>query len=171
MQKIRFDEAVSRIRKSDQRYDADAYAFLRDALDFTAKGLRFDEMEEHQHVSGPELLLGFRDFALQEFGPMALTVLTRWGVRTGEDVGAMVFQLIDVGAFGQSKEDSPEDFHDVIDLEEELRAPFRPAKAPRVVPIQRDRSEERETEATGDGERETEEPRFKAAENTGEPIL
>ena len=170
MQKIRFDEAVKKIRSSDQRYEADAYKFLRDALDFTVKRLRFDEAEEHRHVSGPELLLGFRDYSLQEFGPMAMMVLTRWGIRTGEDIGGMVFQLIDVGAFGRSEEDSPEDFSDVLDLEEELRAPFRPVKAPRLIPMLRDRSEQ-ELEGTADTRLETENPRFKAAENTGEALL
>ena len=120
---------------------------------------------------GPELLIGFRDFALREFGSMAMTVLARWGIRTGEDIGAMVFQLIDAGAFGKSDEDSPEDFRDVIDLEEELLAPFRPSKKPRLIPLLRDRSS-LETETVGDGLLDAgeplETPRFKAAENTDE---
>ncbi len=128
MQKIRFEEAIKIIRERDKRFDMDAYLFLRDALDFTVKELRSDEIEEHRHVSGPELLAGAKDYALKEYGPMALTVLESWGVHTGNDIGAMVFQLIDVGAFGKSPDDSPEDFMDVIDLEKDLTEPFRPKK-------------------------------------------
>lgn len=167
MQKIRFDEAVNRIRRSDQRFEPDGYAFLRDALDYTVKSLQIDEMEEHRHVSGPELLFGLRDFALRDFGPMAMTVLAHWGIRTGEDIGAMVFQLIEVGAFGKSAEDTLEDFHDVFDLEEELRAPFRPTRKPRLIPMLGDLAG-KEVETTGEEALKTEGSRFEAAENTGE---
>ncbi|NNE93147.1 MAG: hypothetical protein HKN23_16005 [Verrucomicrobiales bacterium] len=126
MQKIRFEEAVKLIRARDQRFDQDAYLFLRDALDFTVQRIKSDEAEELRHVTGPQLLEGVRDHATKEFGPMAFTVLESWGVSCGEDIGSMVFQLIEVGAFGKSAEDSPEDFAGVLDLEEELTAPFRP---------------------------------------------
>jgi len=41
-----------------------------------------------------------------------------------------VFLLIEAGAFGRSEEDSPADFKDVLDLREELLAPFRPKRYP-----------------------------------------
>ena len=128
MQKIRFEEAVNLIRKRDQRFDKDAYFFLRDCLDFTVKRQQSDDDldDEMQHVDGTELLQGVRDYALKEYGPMAYTVLESWGVKKGDDIGSMVFHLIDVGAFGKSADDSPEDFVGILDLEEELSAPFRP---------------------------------------------
>ncbi len=126
MQKVPFPEAVRAIRKNDSRFDPDAYVFLRDALDFTVKKLRGEESEEHRHVCGPELLHGLREFALQEFGPLAATVLENWGVTRCEDVGDMVFQLIEVGAFGRSDEDDPADFAGVFDFDEAFREPFRP---------------------------------------------
>ena len=87
MQKVPFQEAVRAIRKNDPRFDSDAYAFLRDSLDFTVKKLRGEESEEHRHVCGPELLNGLREFALQEFGPLAATVLENWGITRCEDLG------------------------------------------------------------------------------------
>ncbi|MCB1237335.1 MAG: hypothetical protein KDM91_19885 [Verrucomicrobiae bacterium] len=126
MQKIRFDEAVKVIRRRDGRFDADAYAFLRDALDYTVRKLRSEEMEEHRHVNGGELLHGFRDYALREYGPMAATVLESWGLGRCEDVGDMVFQLIEAGVFGKSDEDCPADFAGVFDFDEAFRQPFRP---------------------------------------------
>lgn len=126
MQKVPFEEAVRAIRKKDGRFDADAYSFLRDALDYTVRKLRDDESEEHRHVSGPELLHGLREYTLKEFGPLSATVLENWGVSRCEDVGDMVFQLIEVGAFGKSDEDHPQDFSGVFDFDDAFREPFRP---------------------------------------------
>lgn len=128
MEKPNFDEAVKSIVSKDNRFEVDAYHFLREALDHTVIKLREDELEEHRHVSGPELLEGVVSHALREFGSMAVTVLEAWGVRTGEDIGTLVFQLIDAGAFGRSEEDSPADFVDVVNLREELISPFKPSR-------------------------------------------
>ncbi|MCB1232597.1 MAG: hypothetical protein KDN19_20280 [Verrucomicrobiae bacterium] len=140
MQKVPFQEAVRAIRKNDPRFDSDAYAFLRDSLDFTVKKLRGEESEEHRHVCGPELLNGLREFALQEFGPLAATVLENWGITRCEDLGDMVFQLIEVGAFGRSDEDDPADFAGVFDFDEAFREPFRPRQR-NLNPLGRDSDE------------------------------
>ncbi len=128
MERVHFDAAVKTVLQQDRRFSADGYQFLREALDHTVKSLRKDELVEHRHVSGPELLRGLVSCATEKFGSMAVAVLESWGVRTGEDVGAMVFNLIQVGAFGRSEEDSPEDFEGVIDLREALLAPFLPTR-------------------------------------------
>ena len=128
MQKVPFHEAIKAIRKKDDRFDADAYLFLRDSLDYTVKKLRGEESEEHRHVCGPELLEGLRDYALEEFGPLAATVLENWGITRCEDVGDMVFQLIEVGAFGKSDEDHPADFAGIFDFDDAFREPFRPKR-------------------------------------------
>jgi len=128
MQKIRFDEAVRLVRKKDDRYQIDAYRFLREVLDITVKKLRGDELIEHRHVSGPELLDGFIEHAHSEYGSMAVIVLDSWGIRDSEDVGNVVFQLIEVGAFGKSEEDSPADFSGKIDLQQALRGPYQPTR-------------------------------------------
>jgi uncharacterized repeat protein (TIGR04138 family) len=133
MQKPNFDESVKIVTGRDQAYKPDGYHFLRDALDHTVGTLRKDELVEHRHVSGPELLAGVVEYALKEYGSMAISVLDSWGIRSGEDIGAMVFQLIEAGAFGRSEEDSPADFTGVIDLREELLAPFRPAGKVKLV--------------------------------------
>ncbi len=128
MQKIRFDEAIELVRKKDERFQIDAYHFLREVLDHTVKSLREDELIEHRHVSGPELLHGLIEYAHSEYGSMASVVLDSWGIRESEDIGSMVFNLIEVGAFGKSDEDSPADFSGEIDLKKALRAPFCPTR-------------------------------------------
>ena len=81
-----------------------------------------------RHVSGPELLEGVRRYALKEFGPMVMTVFDSWGLRSCEDIGNIVFNLIGAGIFGKTEEDSIDDFKGVYDFEETFVRPFAPEK-------------------------------------------
>ena len=130
MQKIGFAEALDSIVASDPRYQRDAYVFLRDALDYTTKQQKKTKGASVRHVAGPELLEGVRQYALKEFGPMVVTVLSYWGVRSCEDVGNMVFNLIGAGIFGKTEEDSIDDFKNVFDFDEAFVKPFEPTKPP-----------------------------------------
>jgi uncharacterized repeat protein (TIGR04138 family) len=129
MQKIGFSEALDSIVASDPRYHRDAYVFLRDALDFTTKRQKKIKGTTVRHVAGPELLDGVRQYALKEFGPMVITVFDSWGIRSCEDIGHMVFNLIGAGIFGKTEEDSIEDFKNVYDFQEAFAKPFAPIKA------------------------------------------
>jgi uncharacterized repeat protein (TIGR04138 family) len=128
MQKIGFSEALDSIVASDPRYHRDAYVFLRDALDFTTKQQKKIKGTTVRHVAGPELLDGVRQYALKEFGPMVITVFDSWGIRSCEDIGHMVFNLIGAGIFGKTEEDSIEDFKNVYDFQEAFAKPFAPVK-------------------------------------------
>ncbi len=127
MQKIGFAEALDSIVASDPRYQRDAYAFLRDALDFTTKQQKKVKGVSVRHVTGPELLDGVRQYALKEFGPLVMTVFDNWGIHSCEDGGNMVFNLIGAGVFGKTEEDSIEDFKNVYDFGEAFIKPFAPA--------------------------------------------
>ena len=128
MQKIGFAEALESVVDNDPRYQRDGYIFLRDALDFTTKQHKKVKDGSVRHVTGPELLDGVRQYALKEFGPMVMTVFDSWGIRSCEDVGHMVFNLIGAGVFGKTEQDSIEDFKNVYDFEEAFVKPFAPAK-------------------------------------------
>jgi uncharacterized repeat protein (TIGR04138 family) len=132
MQKIGFAEALESIVASDSRYHRDAYVFLRDSLDFTTKQQKKIKGTTVRHVAGPELLEGVRQYALKEFGPMAVTVFSYWGIRSSEDIGHMVFNLIGAGIFGKTDEDSLEDFKNVYDFDDAFVKPFAPVKP--IVP-------------------------------------
>lgn len=126
--KIGFEDAVDQIVAADNRYAKAAYFFLREALDFTVKDLNRQRSERAgQHVSGPELLHGVRQFALDQFGPMVMTVFEEWGVRRCSDFGNMVFNLIELGVFGKSDTDKLEDFEDQFRFEDAFVKPFLPA--------------------------------------------
>ena len=139
MQPMQFEQSVVSILKRDRRFDAHAYFFLKDALDFTLKRIAESNNGQARHVSGPELLAGFRDCALEQFGPMASTLMNEWSVRKCQDVGDMVFHLIEEQVFGKQDSDKKEDFSEVFDFEESLIAPFLPKQklAARSQPFSR----------------------------------
>ena len=126
MQSIHFEESVFSILKREPRYDGQAYFFLKDALDFTLKRFAESNRGQSRHVSGKELLEGFRDCALGQFGPMGATLMDEWGINECQDVGNMVFQMIEEQVFGKQESDKPEDFHEVFDFRQSLREPFLP---------------------------------------------
>ncbi len=128
MPNIQFEDAVSAILAKDFRFKKDGYYFIKDSLDFTVKALHDDELIGQAHVSGAELLEGFKDFAMKEFGSMALPVLESWGIHSGKDVGAMVYNLINEKAFGRSEEDHPTDFENFQPFERVFRDPYSPSR-------------------------------------------
>ncbi len=139
MQKIGFNEALESIVASDARYQREAYIFLRDALDFTTKQQKKVQGAKVKHVAGPELLEGVRQYALKEFGPMALSVFSFWGVHRCEDIGQMVFNLIHAGIFGKTEEDTMDDFKEIYTFHDAFVQPFQPAaaaaKAENAIPL------------------------------------
>ena len=131
MQDLEFAEIVSLICKEDTRFEKKAYEFVRQGLDHTVKELRKREgakAERSRHVSGPELLAGMRDYALEQYGPLAKTVLNAWGVKRCRDFGDIVFNLIEYNVFSKTENDRPEDFADVYTFEEAFVKPFQPTK-------------------------------------------
>lgn len=123
---IPFPEAIAEIVRKDPRYEPDAYFFLREALDFTSKLLNKPHAGPGRHLSGAELLDGIRKFALQEYGPMALTLLKTWGITRTEDVGEIVFNLVESGKLGKTDNDKREDFANGYDFFETFARPFLP---------------------------------------------
>jgi uncharacterized repeat protein (TIGR04138 family) len=126
MTPISFGEAVRHSIQKDPRYHPAAYELVRDALHVAAKKFR-DENAEDQHVSGQELLAGFRDHVLAEYGPMSSIILDQWGLQRGEDVGNIVYNLIECGYFGKNDGDSIEDFGGGYDFATAFTTPFLPS--------------------------------------------
>jgi uncharacterized repeat protein (TIGR04138 family) len=128
MQAVQFEQSVASILKKDKRFDASAYFFLKDALDFTLKRSTDASGGLSRHVSGAELLIGFRDHALEQYGPMAATLMGEWGLYKCQDVGDMVFHLIEEQVFGKQDSDKKEDFSEIFNFDDALAAPFRPKR-------------------------------------------
>jgi uncharacterized repeat protein (TIGR04138 family) len=93
----------------------------------------FREGQEDQHITGQEVLEGVRLHALAEYGPMAFSLLTGWGLNRGEDIGNVVYNLIETGYFGRNDGDSLQDFSGGYAFEEAFTRPYEP-KTPLALP-------------------------------------
>lgn len=112
--------AVESLAERRGSYRAEAYFWVLRALEFTR--------QKHQrpgHVSGRELAEGARDYALHEFGPMAIEVLRHWGIHRTADFGRIVYDLIELEVLRRTDEDSLEDFDEVYDFQEAFVRDYR----------------------------------------------
>ena len=105
--------ALLTILDRDKRYDPEAYSFIMASLDYTMK-----KLGRKGHITGQELSDGVKDYCLEQFGPLARTVLEKWGIRSTNDFGEIVFNLINSGLLGKTEEDRKEDFHNRYDFKE-----------------------------------------------------
>lgn len=148
-----FAEVIELIRKEDPRYEGGAYFFVRQALDFTLRRLKSGKRQRtSSHVSGGELLDGIKDFAIEQYGPMAKTLFDTWNVRTCEDFGRIVFHLVDFGVLGKTENDSEEDFQACYTFEEAFEHPFLPPSKLKALGIEK--TEEDASDETADSESE-----------------
>lgn len=128
------DEVIRACVAKDPRYRPQAYHAVRLGLDHAQRAVHGEPKKgarapsRARHVSGPQMLEGFRQHCLEAYGPMAYPVLASWGVRRTADVGNIVFNLIEGGFFGKSEEDSPADFSNVYDFKEAFARPFQPGR-------------------------------------------
>jgi uncharacterized repeat protein (TIGR04138 family) len=111
------------------KYPIDAFLFVQRGLDFTVTRLHGKaeprkgekpkpENDESRHVSGQQLCLGLRDFAIDQYGLMAQAVLRRWRINSSEDFGQIVFAMVQAKLMRKTETDRIEDFTDVFDFTE-----------------------------------------------------
>jgi uncharacterized repeat protein (TIGR04138 family) len=125
MQEANFETKLEQIRAKDPRYERDAYAFVREALDYTQQSIK-KKRGRIRHITGQELLSGMREMALEKFGPMAFMMLEEWGVHSCRDFGAIVFNMVDVELLAKTDKDSRADFENGYDFYDAFRRPFLP---------------------------------------------
>lgn len=127
--------ATNESKLGELKFPIPAYQFLLAALRHTQEKLgRLRQVaeeegnplgEEQAHVSGQELCEGFREYATEQLGLMALTVLNSWGITATDDIGEMVFELIDRGEMRKTEQDQLSDFVDVFDFSEAFDRNYR----------------------------------------------
>lgn len=113
---VDFNSVVDEICLRDNRYKPDAYEFVLDALYFTQKDLK-----KAGHISGKELLEGIRAFALKQYGPMARTVFSHWGINKTDDFGDIVFNMIGKKLLSKTETDTIDDFKSVYEFDTALK--------------------------------------------------
>jgi len=111
------------------RFHSDAYRFVFEALHHTQQRLKRPTMQnvddELAHITGPELLQGIRELALERYGLLARNVFSHWGVKSTADFGRIVFELIERGEMRKTDRDQLTDFYDVYEFDEALDRDYR----------------------------------------------
>lgn len=112
-------QAAERIRAEilesgrDSRYRMGGYMFVLNGLEYYMV-----KIGEKRHVSGQELSRGLAEFALKQYGPFARTVLEHFGIRSTDDFGYIVYNLIDIELMSRTAGDELGDFFGVLDFKE-----------------------------------------------------
>ena len=129
------DESTSLMQlvRSDERYPIEAYLFVRESLAFAADSMELGSCSEasfaedletnlHQsrrerHLSGQELCEASREYAINQYGFMAKVVLNQWGIFSTQDIGEIVYRMINAGIMKKSSSDRKSHFDDVYDFD------------------------------------------------------
>lgn len=104
---------LARLREQESHYDEQAYLFVLEGIEYLQQHLT-----ARRHVTGVELARACRDHALEQFGLMSQPVLRHWGIRRTEDIGRIVFALVEVGLLVTQTTDREEDFRGVFDFDD-----------------------------------------------------
>ena len=102
------DEVMARIRARGGQYHERGYLFVLATIEFLQ-----NRLEVRRHVTGAELAWACRDFARQQFGLLAPGVLNHWGIHRTEDIGRIVFTLVEIGLLVTQPGDHESDFEGV----------------------------------------------------------
>jgi uncharacterized repeat protein (TIGR04138 family) len=107
--------------KSAGPYPVEAFSFVREGLSFTVQRVHREAAslpDGARHITGQQLCLGLRDFAIEQFGFLAPVVLMHWHILRTDDFGRIVYAMIDAGLMSRTQEDSLDDFRGVYDFSE-----------------------------------------------------
>ena len=104
-------EKIQKLIDSNPQYKFEAYSFILAALHFTMTAL-----PSPRHITGQEFCEGIRRYAIDQFGPLARTVLEYWGIQETLDFGKIVFALVDIGLMRKTEEDTLDNFKEVYDF-------------------------------------------------------
>jgi uncharacterized repeat protein (TIGR04138 family) len=111
---------IEELAESCGRFRTEGFLFVFRALEHCRNRLK-----RSGHVSGQELVESARQLAIEEYGPMAKSVLNHWGIERTEDFGEIVFLLVENDLLGKTDEDKIDDFRDGFDFETEFVRNYR----------------------------------------------
>ena len=125
---------IPQLLNEDPRYCLEAYQFVRDGLQYAQESLQMGDDQQpdeakgeelEKHLTGQQLCEAIRQYAIEQYGFMAQTVLKNWGINETGDFGNIVYNLIEVQLMKKSKHDRREDFNDVYSFDQAFREDFK----------------------------------------------
>jgi uncharacterized repeat protein (TIGR04138 family) len=124
--------AIIELLQKDQRYHLEAYQFVREGLGYAQKVMKMPATKEDvtdsgakdHHLTGQQLCVALKEYALDRYGYLAQTVLNSWGIHSTSDFGEIVYNLIRIKEMRKSKTDRREDFDDQFEFEDAFQPRF-----------------------------------------------
>lgn len=114
MTELRFAaDVLAQIRATESHYDERAYLFVLASIEFLQT-----KLPARRHVTAAEVSEACRDFALEQYGLMARSVLDHWGVHRTEDIGRIVYALVEIGLLVTQSTDREEEFAGVFSFDD-----------------------------------------------------
>ena len=99
---------------------ADATPYAPDAFRAISEVVAECRLEIPGQMDAAYLCGRIRDRAFAAFGKDAQSQLAEWGIRSTEDIGKVVYLMIETGLIEAIEEDSRAEFHEVFDFESEF---------------------------------------------------
>jgi uncharacterized repeat protein (TIGR04138 family) len=119
------------------RYPMEAFEFVRLGLNSTVMGIHGEmkarRADEACHVSGEQLCVGLKAYAIERYGVLAQAVLAHWGITRTLDFGRIVFAMVEGKLLQKTDEDDLRDFENVFDFDTAFAPPTRPGTESRAV--------------------------------------
>ena len=106
---------IAKISEKDGRYSKESFLFILASLEYI-----LSKLTKRRHLTGQELSKGIAEYAREQYGYLAKTVLNNWGLYTTLDYGEVVYLLINGGLMNKTEDDKKEDFADAYDFNEEF---------------------------------------------------
>ena len=122
-----FLDKIEKVMAQNGHYKFEAYSFVMAALHHTVTRL-----PKRRHITGQELLQGIREYSLEQFGALARTVLNYWGIKSTEDIGNIVFDLVENRILTKTDNDSLESFRNAYDFIEVFDQGYRQQLAKKI---------------------------------------
>ncbi len=112
-------DVLTRIRSRSDQFDERAYLFVLGAIEYVQ-----GRLPARRHLGGVEVAWACRDLAWEQFGLLAPSVLSHWGITSTNSVGRVVFTLVEAGLLVAQPGDSVDDFTDVYDFADAFRTGY-----------------------------------------------
>lgn len=126
-------DAIFELSKKHGKYSPGAYILVFEVLDFVSK----ETKEPKRHLTGRQLALAAFTYSLYKYGRLAKVVWENLNMHSSEDLGQIVFHLVDEQLIGKQEEDRVEDFDGIYAIEDfdsvEMKVVGKPGRWLQIV--------------------------------------
>jgi uncharacterized repeat protein (TIGR04138 family) len=113
------DDIIEQLAVKSGKYKKEAFYYIAKAIESSHEKIKRKE-HKRRHISGQELVDEIVMIAREEYGFLAKTVFKDWGIENTEDIGEIVFLMVDNGILTAQSSDSKDDFKDLFNLADML---------------------------------------------------